>query len=476
MTLETVVGLEVHAELATKSKLFCACRNEYGGDVNGYTCPYCLAMPGTLPVVNEQALRLSVLAGKALQCEIHPTSRFDRKQYFYPDLPGGYQITQFEHPLCENGYLEFETGGALRVCRINRIHAEADAAKLLHGSDGQTRIDFNRAGVPLIEIVTEPDLRGPDEAKAFLDALRAILLTLGVSDCRMQEGSLRCDVNVSMRPEGAAAMGTRVEMKNVNSFAGVSRAIRFEAERQRQLLSQGGSVQQETRRWDDEAGMSLPLRSKEDARDYRYIPEPDLPPVLLEAAWLEAIVVPELPRQKCVRYQAAFGLSPYESGLLSVDRGRSAFFEACVAAAAPPKAVSRWMLGDAAKILGARKERWEACKLTPEALAELIALVGQGVISASAGKRVLTELFETGRSPREAVDALGLAQISDDSALRLLAHEIMEKNPKSVTDFRAGKTAALGFLVGQCMRASGGKANPEQLGKLLMRLLQPDPT
>lgn len=471
MNYETIIGLEIHAELATESKLFCSCKNEFGGEVSAHVCPGCLAFPGTLPVFNEKALRYAIMMGKAVHSEISHVSKFDRKHYFYPDLPKANQLSQYDMPICCGGYVDFLVGDEVKRCRFHHIHIEEDAAKLLHDGAAGSQVDFNRGGVPLIEMVTEPDLRSADEAKAFLEAVKSILSTLGICDCKMEEGSIRCDVNVSVRPVGQQAFGTRIEMKNINTFSGAHRAVSYESARQIKTLTQGGALTQETRRWDDDAGINMPMRSKEDAQDYRYIPDPDLPLICIDDDFIASIEIPELPMERYFRYRNDFGLSTYDSDLLANDRTRSDFFDACIAAGAAPKTAANWILGDVAKTLGARGEGLETGKLTPASLADILALIDRGEISGAAGKKVLSRICETGCSAQETVEALGLLQINDESALRALAQGVIEKNPKSESDYRSGKTAALGFLVGQCMRASGGKGNPELLGKILVSLL-----
>ena len=475
MDYEVVVGLEVHAELSTKTKIYCGCKNAFGAEVNTECCPICTGMPGTLPTLNKKVVEYAVRMGCALHCDINRVSKQDRKNYFYPDLPKAYQISQFDVPLCEHGHVDILVDGKEKRIGVTRIHIEEDAGKLLHGDTfSGSLVDFNRCGVPLIEIVSEPDLRGAEEAKVYLETIKSILECLDISDCKMQEGSIRCDVNVSVRPKGSDKFGTRCEMKNVNSFNGVYHAVAYEAKRQIEVLGQGGTVDQETRKWDDEKGMSFVMRSKEDAQDYRYFPEPDLRTIVLDENWLAGVraSIPELPNKRQVRYMRQYGLPEFDAGLLALSGEKAAFFDACVAdGSVQPKAISNWLSGDVTRLLGEKGMALSESKLTPGALVAMIGLIEKGTISNTAGKTVLEELFAHGGEPADIVREKGLAQVSDTAALEQMVSKVLEANPKSVADYKRGKTNAVGFLVGQCMRASGGKANPQRLREMLIRVL-----
>lgn len=472
---ETVIGLEVHAELNTASKIYCSCKNAFSHEPNTQICPVCMGLPGTLPVLNEAVVDYAIRMGHALHCRINRVCRQDRKQYFYPDLPKAYQISQADHPLCEHGHLDIEADGAHRRVRIARIHIEEDAGKLLHdASCSGTLIDFNRCGVPLIEIVTEPDMRSSTEAKAFLDAVKAILRYLDISDCRMQEGSLRCDVNVSIRPTGCAEYGTRCEMKNVNSFSAAVRGIEYEERRQTAILAAGGTVAQETRRWDDAAGKSILMRSKEDAQDYRYFPEPDLRTIAVEEARVQELLesLPELPDAKVRRYIKELGISPADASLLTETPERAAYFDACCAqGTCSAQSICNWILGDAAKYTNDTGILISDTCMTPSRLTALIAAVEAGSISNSAGKTVFREVLAQDKEPEILIGELGLMQNSDAEALSQLADAVLAANEKSVRDYCRGKTNALGYLVGQCMKASGGRANPKLVTELITKRL-----
>lgn len=473
---EVVIGLEVHAELNTESKIFCGCKNEFGAEVNTLCCPVCTGMPGTLPVLNRQVVEYAVKMGHALHCTIHNDTKQDRKNYFYPDLPKAYQISQFDVPLCENGYLDVWVGEESRRIGVTRIHIEEDAGKLIHDADVEgTLADYNRCGVPLIEIVSEPDLRSADEAKAYMESIAGILLYLGISDAKMQEGSMRADVNVSVRPKGKAEYGTRAEMKNVNSFNAVHRAILFEQKRQIDILEKGGTVEQETRRWDDNKGKSTVMRTKEDAQDYRYFPDPDLLTFHVPEDVVQRLAdeVPELPYEKTVRYMDAYGLSRYDAVLLCDQKQRAEFFDAAVALGlCEPKAVANWLLGDILKLLNDRKQELADTALTPKNLAEMIALIEKGTISGTAAKKVLDEILVNDVPPEQVVQKKGLAQISDTSALAGMVGEVLAQNSKAVEDYKSGKTNVLGFLVGQCMQRSRGQANPAMVKDLVQQAIE----
>ncbi len=474
-TFETVIGLEVHAELNTASKIYCSCRNAFGGEPNTRVCPVCLGLPGALPVLNRQVVDAAVRMGHALHCHINTVCRQDRKHYFYPDLPKAYQISQAEIPICENGWVDFMVDGEERRVRIQRIHIEEDAGKLLHDtSPADSLVDFNRCGVPLIEIVSEPDLRSSAEAKVYLDTIRCILQYLGISDCRMQEGSIRCDVNVSVRKKGDTTLGTRCEMKNVNSFSGAIRGIEFESERQIALLQSGGTICQETRRWDDRKGESVVMRSKESAKDYRFLPEPDLPAIVLEQSHVDALraSIPELPNEKIFRYVRSMGLPQADAVLIVESMEKCQLFEACVSlGTCPPKAISNWILGDVSQYINDTGCAIQDTCMTPERLCELIQAVEDGTVSSSAAKTVFRAVLEQDQSPRTIIAALGLEQNSDAASLEALVKQILEDNPAAVSDYRNGKRNVLGFLVGRCMKASGGSGNPVLIKEIAERLL-----
>lgn len=478
MEYEIIVGLEVHAELSTKTKIYCGCKNEFGSEVNTNCCPICTGMPGTLPTLNEKVVEYAVKMGHATNCKINRICKQDRKNYFYPDLPKAYQISQFDIPLCENGWLDviLDSTGATKRIGITRIHIEEDAGKLIHDeSFAGSLVDFNRCGVPLIEIVSEPDMRGSAEAKAYLDTVKAILQYIDISDCKMQEGSIRCDVNVSVRPVGQTEFGTRVEMKNVNSFSGAVRAIEYEAKRQIAVLENGGTIAQETRRWDDPNGCNVLLRSKEDAHDYRYFPEPDLLTIVLEQSTVDELKanLPELPGAKIKRYMQQYSLPHFDSNLLTETMSTDRFFEACVALqVCQPKTVANWLLGDVTRILHEKNIEISETALTPEKLTEMVALIDKGVISNTAGKTVLEEIVFSDKQPKEVVEEKGLAQVSDSSVLEELAKQILAANPKTITDYKNGKTNVIGFLVGQCMRQSKGQGNPAILQELILKMIQ----
>ena len=472
---ELVVGLEVHAELNTESKIYCGCRNAFGMEVNTECCPMCMGMPGTLPTLNEKVVEYAAKMGYALNCTVNPVSKQDRKNYFYPDLPKAYQISQFDIPLCEHGWLDIWVNGQERRIGITRIHIEEDAGKLIHDdSFTGTLVDFNRCGVPLIEIVSEPDLHSSAEAKAYLDTIKSILEYINISDCKMQEGSIRCDINVSVHKPGEP-FGTRVEMKNVNTFSGAVRAIEYEAARQIDVLEDGGTVAQETRRWDDIKGQNFVLRSKEDAQDYRYFPEPDLLTIVLDEDKLATIKasIPELPNKKKVRYIQELGLPEADAVLLVETKEKSDFFEA-ILAAAPIKAknAANWVLGDVSRLMNEQNRSIDDLGINPAQLAEIISLIEAGKISSSAGKQVFDEMLQTGKAPAEIVKEKGLEQVSDTSALQAIVVEVMANNQKSIDDYKNGKTNALGFLVGQCMKASKGKGNPALMKEMLLKYLE----
>ncbi|MBE6038074.1 MAG: Asp-tRNA(Asn)/Glu-tRNA(Gln) amidotransferase subunit GatB [Anaerofustis stercorihominis] len=470
---ETVIGLEIHCELATKTKIFCSCPTTFGAKENENVCPVCLGMPGTLPVLNKSVVDFAVRVGIALNCEIANYSKMDRKNYFYPDLPKAYQISQYEQPICQNGYLDIEDeqGNTKRI-GITRIHIEEDAGKLIH-SYRSTLLDNNRCGVPLIEIVTEPDMRSAFEAEAFARKVRSIIQATKSSDCKMQEGSIRFDVNLSIMPKGSDTFGTRTEMKNLNSFRSLIRAIGYESRRQEDVLNDGGEIYQETRRWDDTKGMSITMRSKEDAHDYRYFPDPDLVPIVLTDEYIQNMkdTLPELPDAKLARYVNDLSLTEYDAKQITLDPEVCEFFEEA-SKSADAKTCANFIIGDIFALIKNSEEGFSAVKFTAKQLADLINLVADNTISLSASKKVLAEMFETGEEAKVLVDKLGLAQISDTDAIESLVIETIKNNPKSVEDFKAGKTKAVGFIVGQVMKASKGKANPKVVNELVDKALK----
>ncbi|RPF48478.1 aspartyl/glutamyl-tRNA(Asn/Gln) amidotransferase subunit B [Hydrogenoanaerobacterium saccharovorans] len=478
MDYEIIVGLEVHAELSTKTKIYCSCKNEFGSEVNSNCCPICTGMPGTLPTLNEKVVEYAVKMGHATNCAINRICKQDRKNYFYPDLPKAYQISQFDIPLCENGYLDVivDESGATKRIGITRIHIEEDAGKLIHDDTfAGSLVDFNRCGVPLIEIVSEPDIRSSAEAKAYLDTIKSILQYIDVSDCKMQEGSIRCDVNVSVRPIGQTEFGTRVEMKNVNSFSGAVRAIEYESKRQIKLLENGGTVTQETRRWDDPNGRNVLLRSKEDAHDYRYFPEPDLLTIVLEQEYIDKLKaeLPELPNKKVKRYMQQYNLPHFDSNLLVENIHIDRFFEECIELGVSQlKPISNWLLGDVTRILKEKNIEITETSLTPKKLTDMVILIDKGTISNTAGKTVLEEIMFSDKLPEDVVKEKGLAQVSDTAVLEKLANDIIDANPKTVDDYKGGKTNVIGFLVGQCMRQSKGQGNPAILKDIIVKIIE----
>ncbi len=472
---ETVIGLEVHAELNTASKIYCSCKNAFSHEPNTQICPVCMGLPGALPTLNRAVVEYAIRMGLALNCHINTVCHQDRKNYFYPDLPKAYQISQADLPLCEHGSLEFLADGRKKTVRIQRIHIEEDAGKLLHDADvSGSLVDFNRCGVPLIEIVTEPDFRSSAEVKAFLDTIKSILQYLNISDCKMQEGSIRCDVNVSIREKGSTAYGTRCEMKNVNSFSAAVRGIEYERKRQIRIAEAGGVIGQETRRWDDAAGKSILMRSKEDAQDYRYFPEPDLKDIVTDETVISELrrSIPELPNAKLFRYIEEYGLPAADAAQIAESVDRSRLFDRCTALGkCSPKSISNWILADAAKYTNDTGIPMGDTCMTAERLTELIALTESGTISNSAGKIIFQEILKQDRDPAVLIDALGLAQNSDMEFLTQLTETVLSDNQKSVNDYRNGKKNALGYLVGQCMKASGGSANPNLVRELITRKL-----
>ncbi|MEW6423470.1 MAG: Asp-tRNA(Asn)/Glu-tRNA(Gln) amidotransferase subunit GatB [Bacillota bacterium] len=477
MEYEAVIGLEVHVELKTKTKIFCPSTTEFGGDPNTHTCPVCLGLPGVLPVLNKKVLEYAIRAALALNCEIAEFSKFDRKNYYYPDMPKNYQISQYDLPLAKNGYLDIEVDGQTRRIGITRLHMEEDTGKLVHQGTITTTpyslVDYNRAGVPLIEIVSEPDLRSPEEARVYMEKLRSIIQYTGVSDCKMEEGSLRCDANVSVRPKGNREFGTKTEIKNMNSFKALYRALSYEVQRQIDVLEDGGRIIQETRTWDEGKGVTLPMRSKEEAHDYRYFPEPDLVPLVIDRRWVEEIrtSLPELPDRRRQRYMEQFGLPAYDASVLTATIELAEYFEACVAHYPDAKTVSNWVMGDLSRLLNAHNLEITRCRIRPEQLAQMLRLIAQGTISGKIAKTVFEEMFATGSDPEKIVKEKGLVQITDEGAIAAIVEEVIANHPKVVEDYRAGKDKALGFLVGQVMKATRGKANPELVNRLLKERL-----
>jgi len=475
MNYESVIGLEVHAELSTNTKIYCSCKNEFGLDVNTSCCPICTGMPGTLPVLNKKVVEYAIKAGLALNCSITREGKQDRKNYFYPDLPKAYQISQFDLPLCKDGYVDIDVNGEKKRIGITRIHIEEDAGKLIHSVMGdESYVDFNRCGVPLIEIVSEPDLRSAEEARIYLETLKSILQYIEVSDCKMEEGSLRCDINVSLRPVGSDKFGTRSEMKNVSTFSGTQRAIEYEIGRQTQILDNGGVIEQETRRWDDAKGENVLLRSKEEAHDYRYFPEPDLMPIVVDDEWIESIraTLPEMPDVKKARYTGELGLGDYEAGIIVGNKSMARFFDKCVELGGNVKAIANWLQGDIMKVVKEKDITFDDISFTPEDLNELASIVDKGAISVTAAKKVLAKMFETAEKPSKIVDDLGLAQINDESAIEAMVNAVLDKNPQSFEDYKNGKTRALGFLVGMVMKESKGKGNPQIINKMILERLE----
>ena len=467
---EVVIGLEVHAELSTKTKIFCSCPTEFGAAPNTHVCPVCMAMPGTLPVLNEKVVEYAVKAGLATNCEISRNSKNDRKNYYYPDLPKSYQISQFDKPLCEHGYVEIDTPNGKKKIRLLRIHIEEDAGKLNHDDfGGGSLVDLNRAGVPLIEMVSEPDLRSAEEVEAYMRKLKSILEYIEVSDCKMQEGSLRADVNVSVHKPGEP-FGTRTEMKNMNSFRSIVRAIEYEVERQIDVLEDGGKIEQETLRWDDVSGKTFPMRDKEDAQDYRYFPDPDLVAIKLSEEYIENIknTLPELPESRKERYLKEYELSEKDAKLITASKYLSDLFEKAIEVCHNPKAVCNWIISDISRILNETEMEPIAIPFDANQLGKLVVLIDKGTISSSIGKKVLTELFENPRDPEEIIKEKGWIQISDEGAIKEVVMKILEANPQSVADFKAGKDRALGFLVGQAMKETKGKANPKMLNEMFL--------
>ncbi len=474
---ETVIGLEVHAELKTQTKIFCGCSTAFGAEPNTQICPGCAGFPGVLPVLNEKVVEYAIKAGVALNCEIAEFCKFDRKNYFYPDLPKAYQISQLDYPICLAGHLDIEVGGLKKRIGITRAHMEEDAGKLIHQGNITTTsfslVDLNRSGMPLLEIVSEPDMRSAEEARIYLEKLRSVLLFAGVSDCKMQEGSLRCDANISVRPKGETKLGTRVEIKNLNSFRALERAIEYEVKRQIDAIEDGENLVQETRTWDEEKQVTKSMRTKEEAEDYRYFPDPDLPPIRISAEWVEKIrqTMPELPEQAQKRLVEKHGLSEYDAEILTMAPETLAFFDESVVLYTDAKTVANWMMGEFNRLLNNAGVEINASQITPQGLTDLLKLVEQGKISGSMAKTVFEEMFTSGQSPEDIVKEQGLEQISDEDTLLAIMKDIIAANPKVVEDYKQGKQKALGFFVGQIMKATKGQANPALVNKLLKESL-----
>ena len=470
---EAVIGLEVHAELSTKTKIFCSCPTKFGAEPNTQVCPICMGMPGTLPVLNEKVVEYAVKAGLATNCTISKDSKNDRKNYYYPDTPRAYQISQYDKPLCEHGYIEIETSKGTKRIRILRIHIEDDAGKLNHNELGEgTLIDLNRAGVPLIEIVSEPDIASAEEADAYLKKLKSILEYIEVSDCKMQEGSFRADVNVSVHKKGTP-LGTRTETKNMNSFRSITREIEYEIGRQIDVIENGGTIKQQTLRWDDVSGKTFSMRDKENADDYRYFPEPDLVAIKLSDEYIENIRrnLPEMPESRKQRYLQEYKLSEKDAGIITSSKYLSDLFEKASEICKNHKAVNNWIISDISRILNEKEMEANEIPFTAEHLAHLVQLIDKGTISSSIGKKVIEELFENPKDPEEIIKEKGWIQISDEGAIKEVVTKILEANPQSVADFKAGKDKALGFLVGQAMKETRGQANPQMLNKMFLEEL-----
>ncbi|MHB8158023.1 MAG: Asp-tRNA(Asn)/Glu-tRNA(Gln) amidotransferase subunit GatB [Desulfocucumaceae bacterium] len=475
---ETVIGLEIHAELKTATKIFCSCPNEFGGEPNTNVCPICLGLPGVMPVFNKKVLEFAVKAGLALDCEIAPFSKFDRKNYYYPDLPKNYQVSQYDLPICKGGSVEVEIDGEIRKIGITRVHMEEDAGKLIHGgatisSSQYSLVDLNRTGVPLIEIVSEPDMRSAEEARAYMEKVKAILEYLEVSDVKMEQGSLRCDANISLRLVGTEKLGTKAEIKNMNSFRSLQRAIEYEVERQTEILDEGGRIIQETRTWDEEKGETFSMRNKEEAHDYRYLPEPDLVPIIVDPQWVQALkdALPELPDARRERLIGKMGLSAYDAGIITGNRALAEYFDHVTARFNEPKTVANWLMGELLRLINAAGMEINENKISPEQFAALLQAQTEGKLSGKMAKTVFEEMFATGKDPAEIIKEKGLAQISDEGALGGIIEKIIAANPRSVEDFKAGKDKAIGFLVGQIMKETKGQANPGLVNKLLLEKL-----
>jgi len=478
---EPVIGLEVHVELLTDSKLFCGCSTAFNAPPNAHTCPVCLGLPGVLPVINRKAVELAIKTALALNCEVASFSKFDRKNYFYPDLPKNYQISQYDLPLASRGYVDIAVGGVARRVRIRRVHLEEDAGKSVHESGTITGSsfsleDYNRTGVPLLEIVSEPDIRSPEEAYAYLSMLKSILRYLDVSDCKMEEGSLRCDANISVKPKGSPALGTPIELKNLNSFRAVEKALAYECARQAEALARGERIARETRHWDESRQITVAMRHKEEADDYRYFPDPDLVPLEIDEAWVEELrgTLPELPGARFDRFTRQYGLPAYDAAILTESRDLADYFEAAAAAyGADPKVVSNWIMGELARLMNATGTDIRQVKVSPDSLAAMLKMIDDGIISGKIAKTIFEEMFATGKGPRQVVEEKGLVQIADEGELAGIVDDVIAENSDVASEIRAGKDRALGFLVGQVMKKTRGRAKPQAVNKLLRERLAP---
>jgi aspartyl-tRNA(Asn)/glutamyl-tRNA(Gln) amidotransferase subunit B len=474
MDFETIIGLEVHAQLLTETKIFCTCSTKFGAAPNSHACPVCLGMPGVLPVLNKKVVEYAMKMALATNCAINAQNVFARKNYFYPDLPKGYQISQFAYPLAEHGYIMIETGEGPRKIGITRIHMEEDAGKLIHDDNNPVSyVDLNRTGVPLIEIVGEPDIRSPEEAAEYLRRLHEILVYLEICDGNMEEGSFRCDANVSIRPHGQKEFGTRTELKNMNSFRNVQRALEYEVKRQQYRVENGEQIVQETRLWDDAQGVTNPMRSKEEAHDYRYFPDPDLVPVVVDDAWVAEIrsQMPELPQARRERFVKDYAIPAYDAGVLTAEKALAEYYEEVVKLCGKPKIASNWVMGDIMKFLNEDKRAIRECAITARSLADMIKLIEEGTISGKMAKDVIADMYATGKAPQEIIAEKGLVQITDENELAGTIAAIMAANPKQLADYRGGKEKLFGFFVGQVMKATQGKANPQLVNDLLKKML-----
>ena len=474
MTYEPVIGLEVHAQLLTKSKIFCSCSTQFGADPNTHTCPVCMGMPGVLPVLNKKVVEYTMKMALATNCKINESCNFARKNYFYPDLPKGYQISQYAQPLSENGYVDIELDGGKKRMGITRIHMEEDAGKLLHDEHlPSSYVDLNRTGVPLIEIVSEPDMRSAEEAAAYLRRIHEILVYLEICDGNMEEGSFRCDANVSLRPRGAAAFGIRTELKNMNSFRNVQRAVEYEIKRQQYILENGQEVIQETRLWDDSQGVTQSMRGKEEAHDYRYFPDPDLVPIVIDHAWMAEVRIslPELPLEKRKRFIGDYQIPPYDAGVLTSSRALADYFEEVAKISGKPKVASNWVMGDVLRFLNEEKRDIRECPILPKSLAEMILLIEEGTISGKMAKDIIVEMYGTGKPPKMIIEERGMVQITDEDALLKTIAEVIAANPAQLEQYRGGKEKLFGYFVGQVMKATQGKANPQLINELLKKML-----
>jgi aspartyl-tRNA(Asn)/glutamyl-tRNA(Gln) amidotransferase subunit B len=475
MAYEPVIGLEVHAQLLTKAKIFCSCSTQFGAEPNSHACPVCMGMPGVLPVLNRKVVEFTMKMAMATHCRINASCNFARKNYFYPDLPKGYQISQYAQPLSEYGYVDIELDGGKKRIGITRIHMEEDAGKLLHDEHlPSSYVDLNRTGVPLIEIVSEPDMRSAEEAAAYLKRLHEILVYLEICDGNMEEGSFRCDANVSLRPKGETAFGTRAELKNMNSFRNVQRALEYEIKRQQSILENGQKIIQETRLWDDAQGVTQSMRGKEEAHDYRYFPDPDLVPIVIDNEWIEAVKksLPELPLEKRERFVRDYQIPPYDAGVLTSSRALADYFEEVARLSGKPKIASNWVMGDVLRFLNEDKRDIKECPILPRSLAEMILIIEAGTISGKMAKDIIVDMYRTGKPPRTIIEEKGMVQITDEAALEKTIAGVIAANPTQIEQYRAGKEKLFGYFVGQVMKATEGKANPQLINELLKKMLK----